>query len=118
MWIDAHLDSIKKETESTWRFFIKISDKNFSLIAGQFIQVKIDDIVRSYSVASLINNKNVIELIIVKLDGGKMTNYLFNKIKIVKSFKIKGPLGKFILPEKIDRDIFFIYKWFKISIGS
>ena len=48
MWIDAHLDSIKKETESTWRFFIKISDKNFSLIAGQFIQVKIDDIVRSY----------------------------------------------------------------------
>ena len=80
MWIDAHLDSIKKETESTWRFFIKISDKNFSLIAGQFIQVKIDDIVRSYSVASLIDNKNVIELIIVKLDGGKMTNYLFNKI--------------------------------------
>lgn len=108
MWIDAHLDSIKKETESTWRFFIKISDKNFSLIAGQFIQVKIDDIVRSYSVASLIDNKNVIELIIVKLDGGKMTNYLFNKIKIGKSFKIKGPLGKFILPEKIDRDIFFI----------
>ena len=37
-----------------------------------------------------------------------MTNYLFNKIKIGKSFKIKGPLGKFILPEKIDRDIFFI----------
>ena len=37
-----------------------------------------------------------------------MTNYLFKKIKIGKSFKIKGPLGKFILPEKIDRDIFFI----------
>jgi len=108
MWIDAHLDSIKKETESTWRFFIKISDKKFSLTAGQFIQVKINDIVRSYSVASLINNENVIELIIVKLDGGKMTNYLFNEIKMGTKFQIKGPLGKFILPEKIDRDIFFI----------
>ena len=109
MWIDVYLDSIKKETESTWRFFIKTSSNiKFSFKPGQFIQIKIDDLVRSYSIASLPNNKNIIELIIVKLDGGKMSNYLFKKIKIGKSFQIKGPLGKFILPEEIDRDIFFI----------
>ena len=109
MWIDVHLDSIKKETESTWRFFLKTSNSNnFSFKAGQFIQIKIGDLVRSYSIASLPNNKNIIELIIVKLDGGKMSNYLFNKIKIRKKFQIKGPLGKFILPEELDRDLFFI----------
>ena len=60
MWIDVHLDSIKKETESTWRFFIKISNSNnFSFKAGQFIQIKIADLVRSYSIASLPNNKIV-----------------------------------------------------------
>ena len=109
MWIDVYLDSIKKEKKSTWRFFIKTSNINkFSFKAGQFIQIKIDNLIRSYSIASLPNNENIIELIIVNLNEGKMSNYLFNKIKIGKKFQIKGPLGKFILPEKIDRDIFFI----------
>lgn len=109
MWIEVYLDSIIKETKSTWRFIIQVSQNNiFSFIPGQFIQIKINDVMRSYSIASIPNDQNKIELVIVKIDGGDMSNYLFNKIKQGEKFEIKGPLGKFFLPERIDRDIFFI----------
>lgn len=109
MWIEAYIDSIIKETKSTWRFVINISDKKiFSFLPGQFIQVKIKGLIRSYSIASMPNNQNKIELIIVKIGGGSMSDYLFNNIKEGEKFEIKGPLGKFVLPDKINRDIFFI----------
>ena len=109
MWIKASLDSIIKETKSTWRFIVNISpNKIFLFKPGQFIQIKVNDVMRSYSIASIPNDQNKIELVIVKINGGIMSNYLFNKIKQGEKFEIKGPLGKFVLPDKIDRDIFFI----------
>ncbi len=107
MWSQATLISIKKETELTWRFFIK-SEENFDFIAGQFVRIKINDIVRSYSIASFKSSNKTFELLIVKLDGGKMTNILFNNLNIGDKLEIKGPLGRFILPEKIDGDLLFI----------
>ena len=107
MWQKASFKNIEKITDLTWKFVIKPNDK-FNYIPGQFIQVKIKDIIRSYSIASYNSTENIFELLIVKLDGGEMTKILFEDININDIFEIKGPIGRFTLPEKIDSDILFI----------
>lgn len=107
MWLDSTLISIEKETEITWRFVIKVHS-DFKYIPGQFVQIKVNDLVRSYSISSYGLVGNVFELIIVKLEGGKMTNYLFENAQEGDDIQIKGPLGKFTLPETINGDILFI----------
>ena len=108
MWTRALFYSIEKESKSTWKFHIKVEGKKFSYVAGQFIQIKINNLIRSYSIASYSENSNIIELIIVKLEGGVATSFLFEKVKEGDCLEVKGPLGKFILPEIINNDIFFI----------
>ena len=49
------------------------------------------------------------ELLIVKLDGGAMTKILFEDISPGEKIEIKGPIGRFTLPENIDRDIFLCF---------
>ena len=107
MWQKASFKNIEKITDLTWKFVIEPIDK-FNYIPGQFVQVKINDITRSYSIASYSSSENIFELLIVKLDGGAMTKILFEEINIGDIFEIKGPIGRFTLPEKIDSDILFI----------
>ena len=105
MWTKAFFHSLQKETELTWKFFIKIEVDKFNYTAGQFIQIKINDLIRSYSIASFNENSNVVELIIVKLKGGEMSTLLFEKITVGDELEVKGPLGKFLLPDEIIHDI-------------
>ena len=101
MWSSASFISIENLTNSTWKFVIKPND-NFKYAPGQFIQIKIKDIVRSYSIASYNLSENIFELLIVKLEGGIMTKILFEEINEGDKLEIKGPIGRFTLPEKID----------------
>ncbi len=48
------------------------------------------------------------ELVIVFLEGGAGTTYLFNEVKEGSELLLRGPQGVFILPKELDRDIFFI----------
>jgi ferredoxin-NADP reductase len=47
-------------------------------------------------------------LIIVLLEEGAGTNYLFNEIREGSKLSLRGPQGVFVLPEKLDKDLFFI----------
>lgn len=101
------------ETHNIKRFFIQIPEvENFEFKAGQFVMLdlpiesKIKT--RAYSIASEPNTGNVIELIIVLNEAGLGTPYLFNEIKEGSTIKTSQALGKFTLPENIDRDICFI----------
>ena len=107
MWHPASITSIDKITNQTWKFVIEPNEK-FDFIPGQFIQLKIGETKRSYSIASYDPNNNFFELLIVKLDGGAMTKILFEDISPGEKIEIKGPIGRFTLPENIDRDIFLI----------
>jgi glycine betaine catabolism B len=63
---------------------------------------------RSYSIASWPDRTNVIELLIVLLEGGKGTSYLFQEGKVGLELILRGPQGVFTLPNPIDRDLYFI----------
>lgn len=106
-WLKGRFVSIEELSELTWKFIIEF-DSDFYFIPGQFITIRVNGISRSYSIASFLENRKQIELLIVKVDGGALTSILFKDVSVGDELDIKGPMGKFILPENIDRDIFFI----------
>lgn len=114
-WQTGTVKKIIEETHNTRRFFIQFDDiECFHFRAGQFItlDLPIGDTPskrwRSYSIASAPTGTNVIELLIVLLEGGAGSTYIFNEIKEGSQFIIRGPLGLFTLPEMIDKDLYLI----------
>ena len=78
MWCSASITSVDKITNQTWKFVVQPNEK-FDFIPGQFIQLKVRDIIRSYSIASYDPINSFFELLIVKLDGGVMTKLVHPK---------------------------------------
>ena len=63
---------------------------------------------RSYSISSWPDGTNVFELLVVLAKHGLGTHYLFEKIDVGSQLVFRGALGIFVLPEKIEKDIFLI----------
>ena len=97
----------QKITKQTWKLTIQF-DEDFIFTPGQFITLKVRGVQRNYSIASFSKNKNLIELIIVKVENGKLTTILFSDVEPGENIEIKGPKGNFVMPENTNRDIFFI----------
>src|SRR6201985_624216 len=114
-WRKAIVTPIQDETYNTKRFWIAVPElENFDFKAGQFVTIdlpiheKPNKRWRSYSIASWPDGTNVFELVIVLMEGGAGTNYLFNEVGVGSELILRGPQGVFVLPEKIDHDLFFI----------
>jgi ferredoxin-NADP reductase len=114
-WQTGIVTRIEDETGQTRRFWIQMpAMESFDFRPGQFVTLdlpiheKPNKRWRSYSIASWPDGTNTIELVIVLLEGGLGTNYLFNEIKVGSELTLRGPQGVFTLPETIDRDLFFI----------
>ena len=114
-WQTGTIIRIEQEASQTRRFWIRLSAmESFDFKPGQFVTLdlpiheKINKRVRSYSIASWPDGSNVIELVIVLLDGGAGTTYLFNEVGVGSELTLRGPQGIFTLPEAIEKDLFFI----------
>lgn len=114
-WRKGVVVKITDETTATRRFWIQIPEvENFNFVPGQFVTLdlpiheKKNKRWRSYSIASPPDGTNIVELVIVYLEGGAGTTYLFNEVKEGSELLLRGPQGVFVLPHTIDRDIFFI----------
>lgn len=111
----ARLIRVEPITDITWRFFLRVEGAiEFSFTPGQFVTLdlpigeKPKERWRSYSIASAPDGTAVFELVIVLVEGGKGTHHLFHKAKVGDRIPFMGPLGKFTLPEKIDREVCFV----------
>src|SRR6187402_1846495 len=114
-WRMGKVSRIENETEDTRRFWIEVPElTTFDFIPGQFVTLdlpiheKPNKRWRSYSIASWPDGTNVFELVIVLLEGGLGTHYLFNEVSVGSELTLRGPQGVFVLPEPIDRDLYFI----------
>ena len=114
-WRTGKFIRIEKISELTWRFWVQIPElEKFDFKPGQFVTLdlpiadKPNKRWRSYSIASHPDGTNVIELVIVLLEGGLGTHYLFNHVDIGTEVQLRGPQGIFTLPPIIDKDLFFI----------
>jgi ferredoxin-NADP reductase len=114
-WRTGKVIRIENATFNTRRFWIEVQGiEVFHFKPGQFVTLdlpiaeKPNKRWRSYSIASYPDGTNVIELIIVLLEGGLGSNYLFNEIIVGSELTLRGPQGVFVLPETIDRDLFLV----------
>jgi CDP-4-dehydro-6-deoxyglucose reductase len=112
-WQTGLVKRIEQATSNTRRYWIELA-KPFAFKPGQFVTLdlpiheKRNRRWRSYSIASMPDESNVIELIIVYVEGGVASKYIFDKINEGDSFTLRGPHGLFVLPEKIEKDLYFI----------
>jgi CDP-4-dehydro-6-deoxyglucose reductase len=114
-WQKGKIIRIEQEASQTRRFWIQLPElESFDFEPGQFVTLdlpiheKLNKRIRSYSIASWPDGSNVIELVIVLLEGGAGTNYLFNQVGVGSELTLRGPQGVFTLPEQIEKDLFFI----------
>jgi glycine betaine catabolism B len=114
-WRKGIVKRIQAETENTSRFWIEVPElETFDFIPGQFVTLdlpiheKPNKRWRSYSIASWPDGSNSFELLIVLLEGGAGTTYLFNEIKLGSEISFRGPQGVFILPAEISKDLYLI----------
>src|SRR5580658_8358421 len=114
-WQTGKVIRIEQEAAQTRRFWIELSGReSFDFQPGQFVTLdlpiheKLNKRIRSYSIASWPDGTNVIELVIVFLEGGAGTTYLFNEVMVGSQLTLRGPQGVFTLPEPIGKDLFLI----------
>ena len=113
-WYEAEFVWIEKISDRLKRFRIRIHDvERFDFEPGQFVTLELPIHERKpkrwrhYSIASPPDG-NEIEIVVVRVEGGEGTRYLFEEVKEGTRVPLRGPLGKFTLPEKLDRDICFV----------
>jgi ferredoxin-NADP reductase len=116
-WRTGKIIKIENATDSalTKRFWIQIPElERFDFKPGQFVTLdlpiheKLAKRMRSYSIASTPDGTNIIELVIVLLEGGAGTHYLFNHVTEGSELILRGPQGVFTLPDTLEKDLFFI----------
>lgn len=114
-WRTGKVIRIENETYNTRRYWIQVPElETFDFTPGQFVTLdlpiheKPNKRWRSYSIASWPDGTNVFELVIVLLEDGLGTNYIFNHVKEGSELIYRGAQGVFTLPETLDKDIFFI----------
>jgi CDP-4-dehydro-6-deoxyglucose reductase, E3 len=79
---------------------------NFVFLEGQFIDViGPNSIKRSYSIASISSNNEII-LLIKKVKDGKFSHYWFNEAKSNDLLRIEGPKGTFFLRDRVKPLVF------------
>jgi ferredoxin-NADP reductase len=114
-WRIATVIKIENETANTRRYWLQVNELEvFDFKPGQFVTLdlpiheKKNKRWRSYSIASWPNGTNVFELVIVLMDEGVGTTYLFNQVKVGDELTFRGAQGVFTLPDILDEDYYFI----------
>jgi len=114
-WQNGVVTRIEQATHNTRRYWIKIEETDsFPFKAGQFVTLDLpiheqrNKRWRSYSIASMPDGTNEIELLISLVEGGAGSTYIFNEIKEGSNFTLRGPQGVFVLPEHMDHDLFLV----------
>lgn len=82
-------------------------NKSLEFLAGQYIDLSVKDIKRSYSIASTPSDSEI-ELFIKKYAGGQFSNFLFKEAKVNDLLRIEGPKGTYILPKDIPQNLVFV----------
>ena len=106
-WRTGKIIRIENETYNTRRFWIQIPElEKFEFEPGQFVTLdlpiheKPSKRIRSYSIASWPDGTNIVELVIVLLEGGLGTTFLFNHVEVGSEIILRGPQGVFTLDEE------------------
>ncbi len=106
----ARVDSLKKLSSDVMRMRLKLPEsKPFDFQAGQYIEFILRDRSRrAFSIASLSNKEELLELHIRHVDGGTFTTHVFDEMKEKAIVRFEGPFGSFYIRETSNRPLILI----------
>ena len=114
-WQKGMVIRIEHVTPNTSRYWLELPDSaSFNFKPGQFVTLDLpiheqrNKRWRSYSIASAADGSNIIELVVVHLEQGLGSKYMLTDVQVGSTLTLRGPQGIFILPELLDKDLFFI----------
>lgn len=114
-WQKGIVKRIEQTTPNTRRYWIELPEAaSFDFKPGQFVTLDLpiheqrNKRWRSYSIASMPDGGNVIELVIVFVEHGLGTSYFFNEVHEGSEVVLRGPQGVFTLPAELDKDLIMI----------
>jgi CDP-4-dehydro-6-deoxyglucose reductase len=114
-WQTGIIRRVEQVNKATRSYFIELpSQEKFDFTPGQFVTLDLpiheqrNRRWRSYSIASAPDGTNMIELLIVLVEGGAGTEYLFNKTDVGSELTLRGPQGVFVLPKDISENVFLV----------
>ena len=114
-WQTGVVTRIEQASPNTRRYWVQLpAVQTFSFLPGQFVTLDLpiheqrNKRWRSYSIASAPDGGNVIELVIVSLDGGIGSRYIYDEVTVGSNLMLRGPQGVFTMPADLTKDIFLI----------
>jgi CDP-4-dehydro-6-deoxyglucose reductase len=110
---DAEVTKITDVTSTVKLFDIRIPElESFDFVAGQFVQLDLPIASkvtrRSYSIATPPDGTNSFQLCIGIVPHGLGTKYLWEEVRAGSILKCSTPIGHFVLPNKIEKELAFI----------
>ena len=105
------VQSIFEETPETKSFSLDLANEPFQFLPGQFVNVTAElpdnrRVRRAYSIASSPLEPELL-LTVKRMEGGLLSQYLCDAINVGDLLHVRGPHGRFILPEN-GADVVFI----------
>ncbi len=106
-YYDLRVKEVKKETKDAISILFEMPDPKIAYESGQFLtliqEIEGKEIRRSYSFSSAPGIDEDIAVTIKRVDGGLMSNYLPDNVKVGDVMKVMEPMGVFTItyqPEK------------------
>ena len=105
--LPARINSLELLSEDIMQVNLRLPPtSNFIFVEGQFIDIiGPNSIRRSYSIANVSSNKEII-LLIKKVKDGEFSNYWFSEAKLNDLLRIEGPKGTFFLRDSAKHLVF------------
>lgn len=114
-WQTGIVTRIEQAAPATRRYWIELpATERFDFKPGQFVTLDLpiheqkNKRWRSYSIASPPDGSNIIELVIVLMEGGAGSTHIFETWREGTEVTLRGPQGVFVLPEDLSEDLFLI----------
>lgn len=110
-WMNLRVEQVIHETHDTETFVLVDADdggRQFDYVAGQYLTFRFDDVeakplVRSYTMSSSPCQPGFAAFTVKRVDGGKISNWLCDTVKVGSVLRARGPIGKFVYDPARDR---------------
>lgn len=115
-WMNLRVDKVVHDTHDTDTFILVDADEGgrpFDYVAGQYLTFRFDDVeakplVRSYTMSSSPCQADYSAFTVKRVEGGKISNWLCDNVKVGSILRARGPIGKFVYEPGKDRSHLFM----------
>ena len=105
------VSKIETVTPRIKSIFLAIENGGIDFQAGHYVNVSIpgmEDHPRAFSIASPPSEKNLVELNVALVEGGKGTTWLHEELKVGDELKFSGPYGRFFVRNSAPEPMIFL----------